>query len=95
MIFCILFVRYLRQIQDARDAGHREVYMDKTWVNRGHFTSHQWQLNGQSARPKGAASGKGQRLIVTDAGGEDGYVDGAEMVFVSKTDYHQEMNSQV
>ena len=72
--------------------------MDETWVNSGHFSSHQWQLNGQSARPKGAAPGKGQRLIVTDAGGGDGDVDGAEMVFISKTgcaDYHQEMNSQV
>ena len=41
-------------------------------------------------------TGKGQRLIVLHAGGVEGWVDGAELVFTSKTnsaDYHNEMNN--
>ena len=41
-------------------------------------------------------SGKGQRLIVVQAGGVEGWVDGADLVFKSKTnsaDYHDEMNT--
>ena len=42
-------------------------------------------------------SGKGQRLIVVHAGGAEGWVPGADLVFRSKTnsaDYHDEMNSE-
>ena len=90
--------RYLRQIKKAREAQRRLVYTDETWVNAGHCRTKQWQANGRSARPRGAAPGKGQRLIVTDAGGVEGFVEGCEMTFVSKTnqdDYHQEMNGPV
>ena len=42
-------------------------------------------------------SGKGQRLIILHAGGVDGWVEGADLVFRSKTNskyYHDEMNSK-
>ena len=42
-------------------------------------------------------SGKGQRLIILHAGGVDGWVEVADLVFRSKTnstDYHDEMNSK-
>ena len=42
-------------------------------------------------------SGKGQRLIVVQAGRVKGWVDGADLVFKSKTssaDYHDEMNTE-
>ena len=42
-------------------------------------------------------SGKGQRLIVVHAGGAEGWVKGADLVFRSKTnsaDYHDEMNAE-
>ena len=42
-------------------------------------------------------SGKGRRLIILHAGGVDGWVEGADLVFRSKTnstDYHDEMNSK-
>ena len=90
--------RYLRQIKKAREQGKKIVYMDETWLNAGHSCTHQWQLKGEAARPKGAAPGKGQRLIVTDAGGKEGYVEGAKLTFISKTnneDYHSEMNGTV
>ena len=42
-------------------------------------------------------SGKGERLIVVHAGGVEGWVDGTDLVFRSKTnsaDYHDEMNNE-
>ena len=42
-------------------------------------------------------SGKGQRLIVVHAGGVEGWVVSADLVFRSKTnsaDYHDEINSE-
>ena len=42
-------------------------------------------------------SGRGQRLIVVHGGGEEGWIEGADLVFRSKTnspDYHDEMNSE-
>ena len=41
-------------------------------------------------------SGKGSRLIVVHAGGGEGWVEEADLVFLLKTnsaDYHDEMNS--
>ena len=41
-------------------------------------------------------SRKGSRLIVVHAGGGEGWVEGADLIFLSKTnsaDYHDEMNS--
>ena len=42
-------------------------------------------------------TGKGSRLIILHAGGENGWIDGADLVFQSKKstgDYHDEMNSE-
>ena len=42
-------------------------------------------------------SGKGLRLIISHACGENGWVDGTDLVFMSKMntgDYHDEMNSE-
>ena len=42
-------------------------------------------------------SGKGQRLIVVHAGGVEGWVGGADLIFKSKTnsaDYHDKMNTE-
>ena len=43
-------------------------------------------------------SGQGSRLIISHAGGEKGWVNGAELVFMYKykstADYHDEMNSE-
>ena len=75
------------------------VYLDETWLNSGHTRSRQWQTKeGKGKVQKGAPPGKGQRLIHTDVGGKEGFVEGAELTFISKTgnpDYHQEMNGDV
>ena len=39
-------------------------------------------------------SGKGQRLLVAHAGGVEGWVEGADLVFKSETNSDDEMNNQ-
>ena len=66
--------------------------MDETWVNA--MSTYGLTMMG---RVDGFPSGKGQRLIVVHAGGAEGWVQGADLVFRSKTnsaDYHDEMNSE-
>lgn len=98
--------RYLRQIKRYREQKRNIVYTDETWVNEGHTTNKVWQdttiKSHRQAHNEGVTtglknpSGKGQRLIVTDAGGQDGFVPNARLIFTAKKgdgDYHKEMNS--
>ena len=54
-------------------------------------------MDGDGKGGRKLPNGKGQRLIVVHAGGVEGWVEGADLVFKSKTnsaDYHDEMNNQ-
>ena len=54
-------------------------------------------MDGDGKGGRKLPSGKGQRLIVVHAGGVEGWVEGADLVFKSKTnsaDYLDEMNNQ-
>ncbi len=65
------------------------------WVNAHHNDEYIWVDKDGKGGWK-VPSGKGQRLIVLHAGGANGWVEGADLVFTSKTnstDYHDEMNS--
>ncbi|XP_049274292.1 uncharacterized protein LOC125759487 [Rhipicephalus sanguineus] len=81
-------------------------YLDETWVNAGHTKEKVWEDATVSSREdafrKGLTSGlrtpsgKGGRLIVLHAGSENGFLDGASLVFRAKksvnSDYHNEMD---
>ena len=73
---------------------YKILYLDETWVNSGHTVNKEWTDSDGTCRslPKG----KGSRLIVVDAGTEEGFVEGATLIFSSnKTDdYHEEMDSE-
>ena len=72
------------------------VYLDETWVNAHHSNDYIWIDSDEKGRWK-VPSGKRVRLIVLHGGGENGWVDGVDLVFKSKTnsaDYHDEMNSE-
>ena len=72
------------------------LYTDETWVNTHHTKDYIWVDSDGKGGWK-VPSGKGQRLIVAHAGGVEGWVEGADLVFKSKTnlaDYHDEMNNQ-
>ncbi|XP_037500194.1 uncharacterized protein LOC119374209 [Rhipicephalus sanguineus] len=97
--------RYLRDVERYREEG-RKIFLDETWVTSGHTQLIVWtdtvvQKRGRLyARANGLStglkqpSGKGQRLIVTHIGSEDGFVDGCLDVFRGRKtgDYHEEMD---
>ena len=87
---------YLRQIRKLRQQNANLIYTDETWVNAHHTNEFIWVDSDGKGGWK-VPSGKGQRLIVLHAGGVEGWVDGVDLVFRSKTksaDYHDEMNSE-
>ena len=77
------------------------VYLDETWANS--HSSHERSWVESDDRIQGGTKGgilkpfgKGTRLIILHAGSENGWIDGADLVFQSKKatgDYHDEMNS--
>ncbi|KAM7308216.1 uncharacterized protein ISCGN_011850 [Ixodes scapularis] len=95
---------YLRDITRHRQEGRQIFYLDETWVTAGHTASTVWVdstvTSSHDAFMRGLTtglkqpSGKGQRLIVTHIGSEDGFVPGCLDVFRDKKtgDYHDEMD---
>ena len=89
--------KYLQAIRKLRHENNYDIiYTDETWVNAHHTNDYIWlDKDGQGGWK--VPSGKGSRLIVLHAGGGEGWVEGADLVFLSKTnsaDYHDEMNSE-
>ena len=86
--------RYLRRIREA-DPERAIVYTDETWLNQGHRTKKEWvdletlkEKNLRSLRLSGLTvgctkemTGKGRRLIISDAMTESGPVRGALWMF--------------
>ncbi|KAH6921231.1 hypothetical protein HPB50_027780 [Hyalomma asiaticum] len=81
--------RYLHDVECYRVEG-RKIYLDETWVTAGHTRSTSNGLTTGLKQP----FGKGQRLIVTHIGSEDGFVDSCLGVFRGQKtgDYHEEMD---
>ena len=82
--------RNLRQQNDTRPV----IFMDETWIGSGETLSRCWQ----SPTELGPLPpcGPGLRIIIVHAGGKNGFVEGAELVYDGKKktgDYHDEMNS--
>ena len=89
--------RYLRRIRKIREAHPERaiVYIDETWLNQGHRTKKEWvdletlkEKNLRSLRLSGLTvgcskemTGKGRRLIISDAMTESGPVRGALWMF--------------
>ena len=86
---------YSQNILKLRPQNKTLIYMDETWVNAHHTNEYIWVDSDGKGGWK-VPSGKGQQLIAVHAGGAEGCVEGAELVFGSKTnsaDYHK-MNSE-
>ena len=87
---------YLQQIRKLRQQNVNIIYTDETWVNAHHTNEVIW-VDEHGRGGWKVPSGKGQRLFILHAGGVEGWEDGADLVFRSKTnsgDYHDEMNSE-
>ena len=91
-------INYLRTVKKKREEGFIPVYLDETWVDTHHTSSHQWTSDSILKNRKIPLS-KGQRFVVLHAGCENGFLPGCDLVFKSIStdgrDYHTEMNSKI
>ena len=86
-------INYLRSMKKYRDEERTIVYTDQTFVHSGHTTPRTWQSDDVALR---VPFSKGERVVVVHAGSEEGFIQGAELVFKAHSasgDYHDEMNS--
>ncbi|XP_040068138.1 uncharacterized protein LOC120841325 [Ixodes scapularis] len=97
--------RYLRAIGKHRAQNRKIYFQDETWVNAGLTVDKVWTdstiksawqafMSGLTTGLK-VPSGKGERVIVTHAGSDTGFMSGCLDVFRGKKkgDYHDEMDS--
>ena len=71
-----------------------EVYLDETYINKNHSCRFTWYLK-EDGPLVNKPSGVGPRLILVHAITENGWVEGAQLVFEAKKrtgDYHGQMN---
>lgn len=71
-----------------------EVYLDETYINKNHSCRFTWYLTEEGPMVN-KPSGVGPRFILVHAITENGWVDGAQLVFEAKKrtgDYHGQMN---
>lgn len=78
------------------DTPRPVIFLDETWIYSKGNKGKSWQDKSVKSvrKPEGF---DGKRYIIVHAGSERGFIDGASLVFASKTkvgDYHAEMNSK-
>ncbi|MCK5536003.1 MAG: transposase [Bacteroidales bacterium] len=90
--------RYLRAMRANRDkygiVVRNEIYLDESYVNKNHSNDYIW-YSGEDGPWVQKPTGQGERLIIMNAISNNGWVQGAKLVFKStrKTgDYHGQMN---
>ncbi|CAG4936515.1 unnamed protein product [Parnassius apollo] len=90
----MLRFQYLRQLKKYRDEGRYIVYTDESYVHTTHLQNMCWKpVKGVSAVQKKLS--KGTRVIIVHAGGCEGFVPNASLVYkanYTSGDYHDNMN---
>ena len=81
--------QFLRRMRCNRKESRPVVYLDEIWANLHDGKERTWVENDDKVAggTKGGMrkpSGKGTRLIILHAGGEDGWIEGADLVLQSK-----------
>lgn len=93
-------IRYLRinfliKISEYRIQGRPVVYTDETYIDTTHISSKSYSDGSTSGLKKPIS--KGNRLIIVHAGGEDGFIPNALLMFKANQksgDYHNNMNAE-
>jgi transposase len=89
-------VEFLRKYIEEKDTAlYKFVFIDETWIFQNGTVGRSWQNSDKRSVKTTKVDGK--RYIVLHAGNEDGFINGAENIFSSKTqssDYHGEMNQE-
>lgn len=86
-------VRYLRSIRKYRAENRKIFYMDETYIHLTHTKNHAWSDDTNNGLRKPVSNKS--KLIIVDAGNEDGFVPNARLIFrpeAKKEDYHDHMN---
>ena len=86
--------KYLRAVQHYRTQNRNIIYIDETWVDNSMCFSKCWQSEDTLGVLENNSSSC--HLIIVHAGGKNGFVNGAELIFKAKTktgDYHGQMNA--
>jgi hypothetical protein len=84
---------YLRMIRQYRNESRSIIYIDESWVDANLTFRKCWQS--QDLPGVITNTSANNRLIVISAGSEDGFVEGALLIFKAgsvKGDYHGQMN---
>ncbi|XP_072402028.1 uncharacterized protein [Diabrotica undecimpunctata] len=87
---------FLRLYQNYKHEGlYKFVFIDETWIFQNGSICHSWQDdNKRSVR---SIKTDGKRYIILHAGNANGFIEGAEAIFSSKSalmDNHGEMNQE-
>lgn len=88
-----LRVNYLKSIKNYREAGRPIIYLDETYIHASHTKINSWDDDTNRGLLKPVSTG--HRLIIVNAGGENGFIPGANLIFKSNLksgNYHHEMN---
>lgn len=74
--------KHLREIKRNRESSNPrpEIYLDETWVNQNEFVNRCRKVVDGSTEPK-LKTEKGARFIIGHAGGQQGFIPGALMMF--------------
>lgn len=90
--------RYLRRMKENHDLGSDKkpvTYLDETWIHSHYTVRKCWQNSSDASVMKN--TNPGQRWILVHAGGENGFIPGAELLYKCKSktgDYHDEMDTK-
>ncbi|KAJ0183291.1 hypothetical protein K1T71_001267 [Dendrolimus kikuchii] len=83
--------RYLERIRRSRNVEKKPVvYLDETYIHNTYHAKSCWQNKEELGMFVSESSGS--RCIIAHAGTENGFVNGALLMFKS-SDYHNDMNS--
>ena len=90
--------KFLRRMMRNRREERPVVYLDETWANARDNVEKMWLEDDPVVSGGGVRkpSGKGNCLIILLAGGGNGWVNRADLVFQSKKatgDYHDEIST--
>lgn len=89
----LLRINYLIKIAEYRSKDRPLVYTDETYIHTSHVSGEAWTDGTEFGVKKQISTG--QRLIIVHAGGKDGFIPNALLMFKAnqKTgDYHDQMN---
>lgn len=73
--------QYLRQLKNYKEEGRPIIYSDESYIHSSHTLPYEWSDN--SLRGLKKPIGKGPRLIMVHAGGVNGFIPHALLMFRS------------